>query len=996
MDRSHLGGQSLPFDTLVCQLNVIRDCLENDFREFLNLDHYIKVDTATINIIDGAAEEFCRETPSVNRHYEAAGKPLADEDLTNRSTYHLQLALTHHDLSTPEDYATYIRRIRRLQDVLKLRRKKVYVYIHPVLGNNDYHRQKSGLLDEFTRFSEFIAQRAVNISGLFFMLVKLHDSIIEEPAIRLLKNDLCCVYVIYVNKDFIDAGGPFTGNCEREIQAMVDIVQQTEFKKGSMYKIYFPLFDHVESTSNEMRLTHEGLVAHPQVTLVDNPDSADYVIFCQNHLVDHCPFHTRFRPIKDKYKEKTILLDYDDSPDIIYDADDFRWRLYFKRSCVDRENGRVMNYAGLSVIPTAYGVVDAICEPPAGHDNRRSLDVACLFDDDVIDTPWFKLARGRLLKFAKRLAAERGLAMQIGTVSECGAIGRSGINQAYKQYLYDSKIILHANPDPWEGDSRLWEALASGALVFVDRLHAPIRHPLIDAQHLLFYDLTDEGMANLEQKIIHYLADEQARRRIGQQGREFVLNHHRSIHRVDDIIRALEDTGLTATHATQTAAVPDIIVSIATGYKHIAEYRQFIATLRRTGATCPILLGISDGPEYEPVKRYLLENAVNYFIVPPISPGHKVANGYRFAQYKLWLRDLDFRYALLIDFRDAYFQRDPFADIGVFMQDCDLYLMSEFQLLTIGNHPNKMNYDWVAKAFGKPIADAISDKVILNSGAILGTRHAIMIFLDSIVEVTSQQNYEFADQGTLNYLAHSGLLDRCGRIKITRAGQSLVNNCGFTEIDLLDKIRPITTDEAARMAFIPRDEAGRLLLYRDHDGWVLDDNGNISYAVHQHDRFAPEMDEFVERFTDHECPNHVFVNSGGRAYHGEKFTLSSREGLKPGAVQRLIRLIKSLPVDKKPLLAVNAHFKRGFVFAYGILNIDLLLEPEIFRQNFFAPTHNTQKCQMFCQKWGYQLVLVEEGEIFLSPEVRYNPNQTAREFREARMQADRWSTPRMV
>jgi len=332
LDRCHLGGNSLPFDTLVCQLNVIKDCLENDFREFLNINNYVQAETATINIIDGVVEEFCRETPSINRYYEEASRPGVGSDLTNSSTYHLQLALTHHDLSSAQDYSAFTRRIGRLHDALKQSRKKVYVYVHPIMGIQDYARKKTDLLAEFASFSEFMARRSVNIFGLFFILVKLKDSVVEEPSVAVLKNELLSVYVIYANKDFIDAGGPFEGNCERENQAMMSIVRQTETATRLIYKIYFPLFDHRESTSNEMRLTHEGLLAHPQVKLVDRPELADYLIFCQNHLVDHCPFHTQFRPIKDQYKEKTILLDYDDSPEMIYDADDFRWRLYFKRS----------------------------------------------------------------------------------------------------------------------------------------------------------------------------------------------------------------------------------------------------------------------------------------------------------------------------------------------------------------------------------------------------------------------------------------------------------------------------------------------------------------------------------------------------------------------------------------------------------------------------------------------------------------------------------------
>ncbi len=993
LDRCQLNSESLPFDSLVCQLSVIKDCLENDFKEFLDIQNYIEADTLTVNTIDGVVEECCREIVRVNRHYEDANKPVAGADLTDSSTYHLQLAMTHHDLSSAQDYEAFSRRIARLHKVLEQSGKKIYVYIHPIMGIHDYNGQKSDLIDIFTAFSEFMAKRCVNISGLFFILVKLNNCADEETSIRILKNDLCSIYVIYANKDFIDAGGPFSGNCEGEIKVMTDIIRQTDLLIGLKYKIYFPLFDHPESSSNEMRLTHEGLLAHPQVTLVDHPELADYLIFCQNHLVDHCPLHVQFRPIKDQYKEKTILLDYDDNPGILFDADDFRWKLYFKRSVVDRESGRVLDYAGLPVVPTAYCVVNDMCEPPAGYDNSRSIDVSCLFDDDVIDSPWLKFARGRLLKFAKRLAADHRRAMQIGTVSECGPVGRSDIAPKYKQCLYDSKIILHANPDPWEGDARLWEALASGALVFVDRMHAPIKNPLIDGQHLVFYDLTDEGMEILEQKLIRYLGDDPARQKIGMQGREFVLKHHRSINRVSEIIQELEARSLQPMLSSQVESEVDVIVSIATGYKDVDLFRKFISTLRRTGANCPVLLGISDGPEYEPVKKYLLDNGVNYFFVPPITPPNKVVNGYRFEQYRQWLRGLDFRYALMMDFRDAYFQRDPFTDVEIFMRDCDLYLMSEFQFLTVGNHPNGLNYAWVAEPFGKAAADAIADKAILNSGAIMGNRSAVMAFLDSMADVTAQQNFEFADQGTLNYLAHSGYLNHCGRIKITRAGKSLVNNCGFTEIDWLQKSRPFSADEMAQITFIPRNDQGRLKLCRDHDGWVLDDDGNISYAVHQYDRFAPEMDEFVALYSGYECPEHVFVNSGNRPYRGEKFTLSSHEGLKPNAIHWLIWKIKSLPIDKKPLLLVNASFKRGFVFAYGILNNELLFEAEFYRQKFFESAYDEQKCKLFCQKWGYQAFFVEESEIFLTSEARRNPAQTAQCFREASRQADRWITP---
>lgn len=992
LDRCGLSAESLPFDAVVSQLRVVKDCLETEFREFLDPRNYVNVATRTVNRIDGEVQECCTESPNVNRYYEEANRPVAGTDLTNSSTYHLQLALTHHDLSRSEDYELFARRIGRLQNLLKRPRRKVYLYIHPILGADDFSGQKSAIIDDFTSFSEWISARYANISGLFFILVKLRGAVPEESCVELLKRKSCSIYLVYTNNDFIDAGAPFAGNREQETEAIVNVVKRAEFSAPAHYKVYFPRFDHIESNSNEMRLTHEGLLAHPQVTLVDRPEIADYLIFCQNHLVNHCPFHVQFGPIKDKYKEKTILLDYDDSPRFIYDADDFRWRLYFKRSCVDREAGKVIDYGALRVLPTAYCAVDDMCDPPLCDDSGRTIDLSCLFDDNILDSPYFMLARGRLLKFAKRFAAKHDISAQIGTVSDCGPVGRSRIDPNYKRCLYKSKIVLHANPDHWEGDSRLWEALASGALVFVDRMFARIKHKPIDGEHLVFFDLTDEGLEALEQKLVYYLANGSERARIGAQGREFVLAHHRSIHRANEIIHELEcsSDNVGAQVASKVASKLDIIVSIAVGYTDVGKYRQFISTLRRSGATCPIFLGIFDGPEYEPVKKYLLENAVNYFIVSSVSPPSRVQNGLRFALYKQWLRDLDFRYALMLDFRDVYFQRDPFADIEHFMRDCDLYLMSEFQLLTIGNHPNGMNYDWIEQPFGKEAADALADRPILNCGAILGNRHATMKLLDEYTCLATQQDFAFIDQGTLNYMYYGERLGRCGRIKVAAAGKSLVNNCGFSELPLLRERRPLTSEEEAKIAFIPRDEDGKLKLFRDQNGWVLDDDGNISHVVHQFDRFR-ETYSFVTQLSDFEYADSLYVRSKSRPYRGEKYTLSSRTGLKPSAVERLISQIKSLSANKKPLLALDGQFRRGFAFSYGVLNIDLLFEAEDFRQNFFEPTFDAHRRMMFFEKWDYELLFVEEDAIFQSCEVRKPSSETMSSFRDARAQAERWA-----
>ena len=67
--------------------------------------------------------------------------------------------------------------------------------------------------------------------------------------------------------------------------------------------------------------------------------------------------------------------------------------------------------------------------------------------------------------------------------------GRNSVQAAYVRALARSRIVVTCSPDEWEGDSRLGEALASGALVLSDTLVAPpagLQH----GRHLLFYSST--------------------------------------------------------------------------------------------------------------------------------------------------------------------------------------------------------------------------------------------------------------------------------------------------------------------------------------------------------------------------------------------------------------------------------------------------------------------------------------------------------------------------
>lgn len=90
----------------------------------------------------------------------------------------------------------------------------------------------------------------------------------------------------------------------------------------------------------------------------------------------------------------------------------------------------------------------------------------------------------------------------------------------------------------WEGDFRLWEALSSGALVFVDPVMVPHPHPLEHGRHVVFFQ--QNNSSDLEAKLDHYRANPEEARRIALAGYLHVMTFHRTACSVDYILRTAE------------------------------------------------------------------------------------------------------------------------------------------------------------------------------------------------------------------------------------------------------------------------------------------------------------------------------------------------------------------------------------------------------------------------------------------------------------------------
>ena len=85
-------------------------------------------------------------------------------------------------------------------------------------------------------------------------------------------------------------------------------------------------------------------------------------------------------------------------------------------------------------------------------------------------------------EYGKSRAIKKFQAGQINSMS------RTVVSTGYLSQMWRSQIIVTSNPSDWEGDFRLMEAMASGALVFVDRMFVPRPYPLIEDLHIVYYD----------------------------------------------------------------------------------------------------------------------------------------------------------------------------------------------------------------------------------------------------------------------------------------------------------------------------------------------------------------------------------------------------------------------------------------------------------------------------------------------------------------------------
>jgi len=286
-----------------------------------------------------------------------------------------------------------------------------------------------------------------------------------------------------------------------------------------MIKVYYP---PVSQMSRSYKLIKQGLVNNPKIELVNTPKKSDFIFLFYTCLKSN-PEFANFQP------NKTIFIDYQDSPYSIYPIKSL---LYFKRSWVKpvaKKNyvikkplQRPCNFYHLPM-----AVMDEFL---IGKDIKKDILLSCTLRPNSNNPN-----RSRVLNLVKSLKIEGKT--QIGQLNnEVRGNFNSPKMKEYWKSLKKSRIIVTCNPSKWEGDFRTWEALASKALVFIDKIYSPMKHPLIDNKHCIFYEPSDRGLEELKEKILYFLKNKTQATIIAKQGFEFAMKYHRASNRIDEIL----------------------------------------------------------------------------------------------------------------------------------------------------------------------------------------------------------------------------------------------------------------------------------------------------------------------------------------------------------------------------------------------------------------------------------------------------------------------------
>ena len=192
--------------------------------------------------------------------------------------------------------------------------------------------------------------------------------------------------------------------------------------------------------------------------------------------------------------------------------------------------------------------------------------------------------RIRVLDWVVQYGVARGIMDRMVT-SQVSSSSRSEVDRNYFERMFHAKIVVTVNPADWEGDFRLWEAMSTGALVFVDPLHVPHPYPLIGGEHVVYFD--NANKTDLWTKLDYYRTHAVEARRIAVNGYLYAMKFHRTVNFADYVLRSAH-LKLVQEQAVAALASPSVHglgstlaaeLDMVAGYTYTAQSLLELATI---------------------------------------------------------------------------------------------------------------------------------------------------------------------------------------------------------------------------------------------------------------------------------------------------------------------------------------------------------------------------------------------------------------------------------
>lgn len=251
LKKMEIYNVNLPFDDLISSISSIKECIENNFVDFLIKPKCEKIYTKTFPCNEKPCEIIYDETFLANKKYQpyTLQYPLNNYQCKSKNNSFI------YNNECYQDYKSCVEQFRR---IFYSKENKIFVYISPLYSMEELYKQYDEIVREIIEFQSFLENKLhkynsslynlprkilsnnkYKTGSLFFIMVK--NELESKPYITVIKKSNVNkqydykIILLQTNADFVDFGTTFTGQYLEEqylIETNITAYQTSYFNQN--------------------------------------------------------------------------------------------------------------------------------------------------------------------------------------------------------------------------------------------------------------------------------------------------------------------------------------------------------------------------------------------------------------------------------------------------------------------------------------------------------------------------------------------------------------------------------------------------------------------------------------------------------------------------------------------------------------------------------------------------------------------------------------------